>query len=259
MGEIEVRPNYSLQPVSPEERLEFIKKKFGKNLTPVELEYMMYMAREYELDPNKNEIYAIKYGKNPATIIVSRDGLLAIAHKTGMLDGMETRILYQDEDGNIKESPILPEGAKLLGAVCRIWRKDTEHPFEASVRIDEFYKETATWRSMPETMIKKVAEAHCLRRAFNIHGLYSEYEAETIMANQKERVDEYQSKPPSEKSLNYLKTLVSKYAEALNVNEAKVWDKVFDYTGVESVDDLTQEQVSQMIDKIKSLLLEVND
>lgn len=250
MSDIEVKQQYQFEPVSPKERLDFIKKKFGKNLKPVELEYMMYMAREYGLDPNKNEIFAIKYGNSPATIIVSRDGLLAIAHKTGMLDGMETKILYEDKEGNVREAAIVPKGGKLVGAVCRIWRKDAQHFFEASVRLDEFYKESPTWKSMTETMIKKVAEAHCLRRAFNIHGLYTEYEVDAIIASQKAR----EEKPPSEKSLNYMKNLIQEYAEKLDVAVSKVEKKVLDHLQVENFEKLTQNDVSRAIDRLKELI-----
>jgi soluble P-type ATPase len=85
---------------------------------------------------------------------------------------METKVIVLTKEGEPKETDITYPGTKLIGAKCTVYRKDMSHNITVSVKIDEYNSNKSNWRSMPETMIKKVAEAHALRRAFSIHGVY---------------------------------------------------------------------------------------
>jgi len=53
------------------------------------------------------------------------------------------------------------------------------HPFEVEVYASEYSTGKNLWRDKPRTMIQKVAEAHALRRAFSISGLYAPEEIDT--------------------------------------------------------------------------------
>ena len=154
-----------------QDRMELVKQKVGSGLTKTEWELFLYMAKLYDLNPLLREIWAVKYAGKPANIFTGRDGLLKIAHKSGMFDGMRTVLLVATQTG-VEEADIAPKGAEILGAKCYVWRKDMSHPVEVSVKLSEYDTHQSTWREKPDTMIRKVAEAHCLRRAFSIHGLY---------------------------------------------------------------------------------------
>jgi len=154
-----------------EDRMELVKRKFGKDLNQTEWELFLYVARLYDLNPLLREIWAIKFRGQPAQIFTGRDGLLKIAHQSGMFDGMKT-VLLIEQNGQALETDIAPKEAEILGSKCYVWRKDMSHPVEASVKFSEYDKGRSTWKEKPDTMIRKVAEAHCLRRAFSIHGLY---------------------------------------------------------------------------------------
>ncbi|HRW36018.1 MAG TPA: phage recombination protein Bet [Thermotogota bacterium] len=154
-----------------QERMELVKQKVGSGLTKTEWELFLYMARLYDLNPLLREIWAVKYNGKPANIFTGRDGLLKIAHKSGMFDGMRTVLLVATQTG-VEEADIAPKGAEILGAKCYVWRKDMSHPVEVSVKLSEYDTHRSTWKEKPDTMIRKVAEAHCLRRTFSIHGLY---------------------------------------------------------------------------------------
>jgi len=184
-----------------------------KDLSDVEIKHLYHLAGTYGLDPNKNEIWAVKYGQNPAAIYVGRDGLLGIAHKTGQFAGMETNVLALDKSGNIKEVEI-NIGGKLVGAKCIVWRKDSERPFIVSVKFDEFNGKRNKWLSMPETMIKKVAEAHALRRAFSIHGIFVPEEMDQESVGGIETTPEF--KKPERKKISELdETTKNKIQEPL--------------------------------------------
>src|SRR6056297_509031 len=158
-----------------ESKMDLVKRKVGNGLTQTEWELFLYMAKLYDLNPLLREIWAIKFNNQPAQIFTGRDGLLKIAHKSGMFDGMKTMLLVE-QNGEAVEVDVAPSKAKLLGAKCYVWRKDMSHPVEVSVKFSEYDKSNSpkynAWKDKPDTMIKKVAEAHCLRRTFSIHGLY---------------------------------------------------------------------------------------
>lgn len=158
--------------------LKLIKAQVANGATETEFQLLLYTAHKYGLDPLVKQIFCVKYSNSPAAIFTSRDGFLSIAHRSGQFDGMETKALRDDT-------------GRLIGAACRIWRKDMSHAFVVEVSLDEYASErNPNWKSRPETMIKKVAESQCLRRAFNISGIYEpgEFDKNDMPSRQTETV-----------------------------------------------------------------------
>jgi phage recombination protein Bet len=147
------------------EKLQLIRDMCAKGATDNEFLVMMELANRYQLDPFARQIWLVKYGDSPAQIFCGRDGYLAIAHRSGVFDGMDAGA---DKDA---------EGQ--LYGWCKVWRKDMSHPFEVRVYASEYSTGKNLWKDKPRTMIQKVAEAQCLRRAFSISGLYSPEEFDT--------------------------------------------------------------------------------
>ena len=146
------------------EKLRLIRDMFAKGATDNEFGVMIELASRYQLDPFSRQIWLVKYGDNPAQIFAGRDGYLAVAHRSGQFDGMES--------GTRKD------GDALVGW-CKVYRRDMSHPFEIEVHASEYSTGRNLWKDKPRTMIQKVAEAQCLRRAFSISGLYSPEEIDT--------------------------------------------------------------------------------
>jgi len=156
---------------------------FPQGATRAEQQYCFSVARELGLNPITREIFFVsrrqKVGDKWVSKVepmVGRDGFLSIAHRTNKLAGIETttgiREVPQFESGQWKLKP-------QLVAECTVWRKDSSKPFTAQVAYNEYCQKTAEgqltrfWAEKPETMLKKVAESQALRKAFNIHGVYS--------------------------------------------------------------------------------------
>jgi phage recombination protein Bet len=146
------------------QQIQLIRDMCAQNCTDNEFLLLMQLAKTYRLDPFAKQIWAVKYGNNPAAIFCGRDGFLAIAHRSGKFDGMES--------GTRKD------GDDLVGW-CRVYRKDMSRPFEVEVSLSEYSTGKNLWQTKPKTMIVKVAESHALRRAFGISGLYAPEEIDT--------------------------------------------------------------------------------
>lgn len=140
-----------------------IRHMFANGATDPEFKIFCETARLLGLNPVLRQVWCVKNLNRPdlpAQIYASRDGLLAVAHRSGQFDGMESGV-RKDDSGNV------------VGAYCRIWRKDMSHPFEVEIIRSEYDTKKSLWESKPATMCVKVAEAHCLRRAFDICGVYT--------------------------------------------------------------------------------------
>lgn len=147
-----------------QQQIQLIRDMCARDCTDNEFLLLMQLAKTYQLDPFAKQIWAVKYGNNPAAIFCGRDGFLAIAHRSGKFDGMESGT-RTDVDG--------------LVGWCRVYRKDMSRPFEVEVSLSEYSTGKNLWQTKPKTMICKVAESHALRRAFGISGLYSPEEIDT--------------------------------------------------------------------------------
>lgn len=112
------------------------------------------------------QVYFLKFGTAPGTIVIGLDGFRARAQRTGKLSGIKRGVI-RDAQG------------VCIGGWADVYRKDWDHPAHEEVTLAEYMDpRKATWKSMPETMIKKVAEVAALRMAFpdELGGVYSQEE-----------------------------------------------------------------------------------
>jgi len=112
------------------------------------------IAKAYQLNPFKREIYCISYGqgeRRKLNIITGYEVYLKRAERTGKLAGW--KISCSGEGVNMR-------------ACIEIHRKDWSMPLIHEVLYKEYAQETSIWKSKPQTMIKKVAIAQGFRLAF---------------------------------------------------------------------------------------------
>lgn len=108
------------------------------------------VCRHYGFDPLLKHVVVIP----KSGVYITRDGLLHVAHRSGQLDGIvvDKDPTFQDEEWVAKVS---------------VYRKDMSHPFTFPGR----YPANGTNKQYAPEMALKAAEAHALRRAFDITGL----------------------------------------------------------------------------------------
>lgn len=145
----------------------------GLNLSTQEFQYFSAVCKNYGLNPFLKDIYAIKYGNQPATFIIDYKVLQQAADNDPNFDGLEKGVLFIDKTGQVREREgdyLLP-GEKILGAWCVVHRKDRAYSPKTYAMFEENckYKDgkpSSNWATRPVFMIVKVAKAQALREAF---------------------------------------------------------------------------------------------
>ena len=154
----------------------------GHQASPQELQTLLAIVKNRNLNPFTKEIYFIKYGNNPAQIVVSKDAFMKRAEQNSNYDGFESGVIYEDEKGELKtkKGVILPRKATLIGGWCEVYRKDRSRPVYREVELSAYNTHKNWWQKAPGQMIEKVAIVAAVRDAFseNVGGLYTADEME---------------------------------------------------------------------------------
>lgn len=214
MSSLVSKPNVQLVDADfTSEQISLIKSTVAKGASDSELQLFLYRAKNLGLDPLKpGQIYFIKYGTNPGTIVVGIDGIRAKAARTNKLKGIR-RGVTRDEKG------------KCIGAWCEVYRADWDHPAKEEVAMSEYNTGKSQWAKMPETMIKKVAEAAALRMAFpdELGGIYSEeemHQAREISPTKANQVNRLLESPEASPDLEIESAITEEFDETEFVTEA---------------------------------------
>lgn len=153
-----------------------------EKITDQEIVFFMNTCKMQKLNPLvAGEVYCIKFGNEPAQMVVGKGAYLrrAFEHPDYLCkeDGI---VVVRGNDILQKEGCCLYPGETLLGGWCRVHfiRNGKERTAFKEVQLAEYDKGQANWKSKPATMINKVAISQCVREAFpkDYEGLYSEEE-----------------------------------------------------------------------------------
>ena len=167
-----------------------------------EVAYFMELCRAQRLNPFLNEAYLVKFKGAPAQIMVAHKALVKRAEAHPQYDGMEHGVVVM-RDGTVhteNRGAYYPEaGEVLLGGWCKEYRKDRRFPVYAERSFTSMNKNQANWKSMPDVMIDKCAQAAALREAFpdELRGLYAQ---EEMGAQEVASTSEPVSAPPAAKT-----------------------------------------------------------
>ncbi|HRR78466.1 MAG TPA: phage recombination protein Bet [Ruminococcus sp.] len=158
-------------------------------ITLPEFKFFTELCKVRKLNPFLKEAYCIKYGNNPAQIVVGKDAVLKRAVLNTSFDGLESGVIVQNiQTGDITERAgtfYLKDTEKLVGGWARVYRKDWKHPTYCSVAFDEVAQKKSNgqlnvnWSGKGATMVEKVAKVRALRETF-IEDLGGMYEADEV-------------------------------------------------------------------------------
>lgn len=151
-------------------------------VTDQEIVFFMNTCKMQKLNPlASGEVYCIKFGSDPAQMVIGKDAYLRRAFSNPDYLYKEDGItVLRGEQIVQKEGCCLYPGEKLIGGWCKVYfmRNGKERTAYKEVSLDEYNKGQANWKTKPATMIDKVAISQCVRDAFpkDYEGLYSEDE-----------------------------------------------------------------------------------
>lgn len=166
------------------EQVQLIKDIYAKKATNSELELLFYMSKKYGLDILTKQIWCVKFGEAVAQIYAGRDGFLEIGHRSRQFNGMDTKTVKINEpfsvnyvawENNKKVNKVFESEFQYV-STCTVFRKDMDNPISVEVYEEEYSTGQNLWQTKRRTMIAKVAESQCLRKAFSISGMYAEEE-----------------------------------------------------------------------------------
>lgn len=146
-------------------------------ITDSELALVMALCQQQGLNPFTKDVYVVKYGNAPASIVTGKEVFTKRANANKAYKGFEAGVVYLNGRGEVchREGAAVYQAAKetLVGGWCRVFVEGRQ-PFYEEVTLQEYSTGKSGWAKMPATMIRKVALVHCLREAFpnDFQGLY---------------------------------------------------------------------------------------
>lgn len=156
----------------------------ANNLSDQEIVLFQELCKYRGLNPFLREAYLIKYGSQPATMVVGKDAILKKALSNTTYGGHEAGITVISRDAKIDRragSMLLPR-EELVGGWCKVVKVTAagsqsimhEVSYDEYCMKDETGKPKSNWKTKPATMIRKVALCQALREAFpeDLAGMY---------------------------------------------------------------------------------------
>jgi len=171
-----------------------IRKLFAPKLSQEEFMFFVGLGKSLNANPFTKEIWAIKFGNNPATIFLARDFYRKKAQEQVDYNGHAAVAVYENDEFSFDATSGIPthnyslkDRGDLLGAYALAWRKGIDRPFYKFVYLAEYNLKQSNWNTKPVMMIEKVAEAQILKMAWQgvFKGTYAEDEQGVIEASYK--------------------------------------------------------------------------
>ena len=149
-------------------------------------EFKMFtsLCKSRKLNPFLKEVYCIKYGNSPATIVVGKDAILKRATLHPQFDGYKSGVIVRTAEGEIvnRKGCFKLDTDELVGSWCEVFRKDWKNSIYASCSFSEINQpKNTSWQKQPCVMSEKTALVRALRSAFveELSGMYDSAEMDT--------------------------------------------------------------------------------
>lgn len=136
-------------------------------VTDQDLTQFIAICKYNQLNPFLNEAYLVKFGTNPAQMIVSKEAFFKRAEENDKYEGIQAGLILLRDGGIVEvEGTFKLATDVLLGGWAKVFRSDRKYPIVARVNLDEYDKKQSSWNEKKSTMIAKVAKVQALREAF---------------------------------------------------------------------------------------------
>lgn len=226
--------------------VETIKKYLCPKASDQELMLGLQIAKTFNLNPLKREVYFVKYGDNPMQVLTGYEVYLKRAERSGKYNGLEITSVGSVEGKDLK-------------AVVKVYRKDWTNPLTHEAFYSEYvqkkgiYKNNvkvgeepnAFWMGKPVTMIKKVAVSQAFRMAFPDEFDGMPYTSDEVV--DQEKVVDIQSEPVSNGHANHTHAKLSTDNDKITAEQGTALLVILKNKGY------TKEDLKQMIGDVLGL------
>ena len=159
--------------VLPDDDIRWVLAK-NQNVTNEEMKLFVELCVAHKLNPFTREAYIVKYGNQPASLLIGKDVWLKRAMRNPKYRGHQAGLTFLGTDGRIhrREGSMVMQGERLIGAWAKVYLNGYEVPLYDEVSFDEYAGRkkdgslNGQWVKMPATMLRKTALVHVLREAF---------------------------------------------------------------------------------------------
>lgn len=146
-----------------------------------------------QLNPFLNEAFLVKFGQQPAQMIVSKEAFFKRADASEQYEGFKAGIILIRDNQIVEvEGCFYNEKTDVLvGGWCEVYRSDRKFPIVAKVNLSEYDKKQSIWNEKKSTMISKIAKVQALREAFpaQLGAMYTQEEQEVKFAEYEDVTD----------------------------------------------------------------------
>lgn len=163
------------------EAIAIIKNTVAKGTTDVELAFFLNVCQTVNLNPLNKEIWCYKDNKNNLLVFTGRDGFLKKAQESPRWNGMTSFEVCKNDffemevtKGIVNHKPDFKDRGEIIGAYAIVKPKNADYATIEWADFKVYNKGWNIWKTDPASMIKKVAEAHALKKAFGITVIQAE-------------------------------------------------------------------------------------
>lgn len=164
-----------------------IRDRLCPNATDSELALCVELCNRQHLNPFTKEVYLVKYGNAPASIITSYQVFNRRANRQESYGGIKSGVVVMREGQIVKKrgSAVYKQvGEQLLGGWAEVQFKDGKEPAYVELALSDYSTGKSNWAKMPGVMIEKCAKAGAWRLAYpdEFGGMYTGEEMDQKVA-----------------------------------------------------------------------------
>lgn len=164
-----------------------IRERLCPNATDSELALCVELCNRQHLNPFTKEVYLVKYGSAPASIITSYQVFNRRANRQESYGGIKSGVVVMREGQIVKKrgSAVYKQvGEQLLGGWAEVQFKDGKEPAYVELALSDYSTGKSNWAKMPGVMIEKCAKAGAWRLAYpdEFGGMYTGEEMDQKVA-----------------------------------------------------------------------------
>lgn len=178
-----------------------IRERLCPNATDSELALCVELCNRQHLNPFTKEVYLVKYGNAPASIITSYQVFNRRANRQPNYGGIDSGVVVL-RDGKVvkkKGSAVYKIiGEQLIGGWAEVKFTDGKIPAYAELALTDYSTGKSNWAKMPGVMIDKCAKAAAWRLAYpgEFRGMYVSEEMDQAQPQPREVAAEVEAPKP---------------------------------------------------------------